>query len=106
MTALEQKLMDELELLERDREADREAFRQSLKDLNKREENDEDDLIQYLKTLTEQNRQIIKLLETPPKSGDVTDKLKPILTEFFDTLQANLLESNQRLIAEIQNSTA
>ncbi len=128
MTALEQKLIDELEALEADRNKKDESFKElkeqyeesikrlsnslaleyqeSLRDLIQSENSEQESLIEYLKTLTQQNRQIIELLQKPPKSEDAGDTLKPILADFFDTLQKNLESSNKKLIEEIQRSTA
>lgn len=119
MTALEQKLLDELEPLEKERlkEAERlqslaENYKRNIEEVSRNliveyqetltkliedGTSEEGSLIAYLKTLTEQNSQIIKLLEKPPKAEDAVEKLMPVLSEFFNTLEANLASSNKKL---------
>lgn len=113
MTALEQKLLDELEQLEKARSEEREAFTQSLKGLVEqlREELSflmnqtqtdslvsEEKQIELLTTIANQQSRIIELLNKPPTS----DSLQEQLQSLGEQLARAYRQSNQSLIEEIK----
>jgi len=86
MTALEQKLLDELEALEQSRNEEREAF------------------MLMLKTISEQQKQIIELLKKPPEGDNFKEALDDALGNFSEALTSKLAKSNEQLIEEIKTS--
>ena len=126
MTALEQKLLDELEQLEAERENEvgrlralKSSYEQSIKELSSNlaskyqqsltelmqsENSEQESLIAYLQTLTEQQRQIIQLLKKPPVGDSFKEALDDALADFSRRLTSSLTESNRQLVEEIKDS--
>ena len=119
MTALEQELTQNLAQMQAMQKQMLEEYENSLKQIvedlgqsYKKHMNIEQDkkmredesLLMYFKELTEQNREIIRLLKTPSQADGVAMQLQPILREFFQNLETRLISSNQGLIEEIENS--
>jgi uncharacterized protein YjcR len=126
MTELEQKLLDELEQLEKERSQEAERlkrlaeeyersienvsnsltaeYQEQFQELIQYDSNSNDKLISYLKTLTRQNEQIISLLQQPPQSDNLEEKLNRVLKPLFEKLVREYQASNESLITELNES--
>ena len=124
MTELETKLLNELESLEKEREAEQERmkklsgeyeksiktlsadltkkYQESLITLMQKENTEEESLLAYLKTLTEQNQQIITLLQQPSEAEPLKEQLEEVLQRLFNGLQTAYSTSNKKLLSELK----
>ncbi len=123
MTELEMKLLNELESLEKEREAEQERmkklsieyeksikrlsedltqkYQESLIALMQEENTEEKSLLAYLKTLTEQNQQIITLLQQPSEAEPLKEQLEEVLQRLFNGLQTAYSTSNKKLLSDL-----
>jgi hypothetical protein len=98
MTELEQRLLGELEQLERQRSDEREAILTALEVISKQQR----EISQALREMSQQQAEILKALSRESGGDEIEKSLKPLLDEFLAQLLQQQKEDRELVLKELQ----